>query len=170
MSYKINDHVMYRRNGICRITDIREEAFSGNGKRMYYVMDSVYDKAIKFYVPYDLENIVALMRPILTKEEIISVIEKTEETDSGWIEDDDERSAKFEKILAGDDITEILWLVKILSLHKIKVKEQNKKFHACDERLLAMAEKVITDEFAFVLDIKKKDVISYIVSYLRKAG
>ncbi|MDO5116218.1 MAG: CarD family transcriptional regulator [Synergistaceae bacterium] len=164
--YVVGDYVIYGANGICRITDIRREKFSGLDERLYYVMNSVYDAGARFYLPYSSGNGEGRLRPLLSVDEIRSIIDETEDIEEDWIDNDDERVTAFEAILRGGNIAEILWLVKILHLHKIEMRERGRKFRACDERVLAQAERGVTEEFAFVLGLRKEEVIPYIVDYI----
>ena len=164
--YCVGDYVMYAGNGICRIDDIRRERFSGLEERLYYVMSSVYDSGAKFYLPVGMEDIERRIRPLLSEGEIWAIIDETEDIGSRWIENDDSRMAAFEQILRGGEIAEILWLVKILNLHKIEMRESGRKFRSCDEKVLTHAERVITEEFAFVLGLRRESVIPRIVDYI----
>lgn len=165
--YSAGDYVIYAGNGICKIEDIRQENFSGIGERLYYIMNSVYENGARFFVPVSNECEERL-RPVFSEEKIKTIIDQTEDIAPKWNESDEERSQSFEAILRSGNIAEILWLVKILNLHKREVREHNKKFHACDEKILTQAEKVITEEFAFVLGLSKREVIPYIVDYIMK--
>lgn len=164
--YCVGDYVMYAGNGICRIDDIRRERFSGLEERLYYVMSSVYDSGAKFYLPVGMDDIERRIRPLLSEVEIWAIIDETEDIGSRWIENDDSRMAAFEQVLRGGEIAEILWLVKILNLHKIEMRESGRKFRSCDEKVLAHAERVITEEFAFVLGLRRESVIPRIVDYI----
>ena len=166
--YGVGDYVMYAGNGICRISDIRREKFSGLDERLYYVMNSVYDAGAKFYLPFSLAAAEKRLRPLLSADEIRTIIDETEDISGQWIDNDESRTAAFDEILKGGNIAEILWLVKILHLHKIEMRESGKKFRACDEKVLVLAERVVTEEFAFVLGLRKEGVISYIVDYITK--
>ena len=53
-------------------------------------------------------------------------------------------------------------LVRTLYLHKEKQIERGKKLHACDDRFLKTAEKMINDEFAMVLHIDPDQVPDFI--------
>lgn len=164
--YFVGDYVMYAGNGICRINDIRRERFRGLEERLYYVMSSVYDSGAKFYLPVGMEDIKKRIRPLLSEGEIWAIIDETEDIGSRWIENDDSRMAAFEQVLRGGEIAEILWLVKILNLHKIEMRESGRKFRSCDEKVLTHAERVITEEFAFVLGLRRESVIPRIVDYI----
>ena len=53
-------------------------------------------------------------------------------------------------------------LVKTLYLEKISKKEKGKSLSTTDSRIMAIAEKLLYEEFAFVLNIEPKDVILFI--------
>lgn len=166
-SYCIGDHVMYRQNGICRVDDIRTESFSGT-ESQYYVLQSVSDEHMKIYVPTKPGPLLERMRPLLTKEEIQAVITRSDEIDEAFLADGKARAEKFSEILHSGDSAGILWVVKILSLYKEKLAEEKRKFYASDKRVLAAAEKLIKEEFSFVLNIPDDEVIPYILAHLPK--
>ncbi len=167
-SHKIGDCVMYRQNSICRILDIRTENMSSAGPKSYYVMKSVYDDNTVIYVPTD-SKIADNMQHLLSVDEINAIIDNSEKDGIEWIEDSKQRPLVYKAVLARGDRTEILRLVKILSLHKLKVERQKRKFYACDEQVLSVAERVVTEEFAFVLGIQPSEVIPYIMGRIKSA-
>ena len=167
--HKIGENVMYGQNGICHIDDIRKEKFSNSGMRSYYVMNSIYDQHTKMYVPTDTDDSVLGIRKILSPEEINALIIKSEESTNEWIEDSRVRAETFNRLLKSDDLTDILWLLKVLKLHKIEVEKVNRKFYTSDERIFLSAEKMITEEFSFVLGIDKDEVIPYIINLIEKS-
>lgn len=162
LPHRKGEYVMYKSSGICEITDIRTEEFSGSGERAYYVLRSVYDCASVIYVPVDAPSLDVNMRHILTRAEIHAIIDRTEDLGEEWIEDGKERAAHFDTLLASGDRAEILWLVKAISLYRIQAEKNKRKLYAADERILSSAERVIKEEFAFVLGIEREEVIPYI--------
>ena len=78
------------------------------------------------------------------------------------------RATHFEQILRGGKSSDILWLIKVLSLHKSDVESQNKKFYASDEKILDAAKKIILQEFSFVLGLNEDEVIPYIINLTEK--
>lgn len=162
--FELNECVTYRKNGVCRIVDITEQNFGGQGKKSYYVLQSVYDANMKVFVPVGayIEN--EMMR-VLTKKELHSVIEQSRKVEFDWISDCKERAAFFEEIIKKKDKAQIIWIIKTVSNYKREVEEQKKKMKANDLRYLSLAENIIFGEFAFVLDIPRDDVMSYIDNY-----
>lgn len=169
-AYKIGDFVMYKNNGICKITDIRPQTFGDGAERIYYVMCSVYDERSVMYVPTDAKDLDLNMRPILTCEEITAIIRESELIPMDWIPDSKKRSEYFESIMTGGNRAEILWLVKLLSIKKREAEETKTKFYAADAKVLAGAERIISEEFAFVLGLKKSEVIPYIADFVKSVG
>lgn len=168
--YDVDDYVMYRRSGICRIADIRRKEFDGAEGRLYYVLKPVFDSTLTLYVPVDFSEIAQHMRRALSADDIDAIIAETEQSQNRWIDDADERAVTFERILNGGDRADILWLVKALSLHKAELRKKDRRLGDNDKKALASAEKLITDEFAFALGIEKNEVVPYILGQIKKRG
>lgn len=156
--YKTGDYVTYKENGICKVAEETEE---------YYILQPVYSNNMTVYVPKKSQNLLQCMCHVLTKEEIDQTIRETEASPYVWIEDSKARAEAFNRLLKSGNKTAVLWLVKALSLHKIEVEQKKRSFYASDKRILTAAEKVITEEFAFVLGIEPEEVIPYIIQKLR---
>ena len=163
----INDYVVYKRYGICQVEDIRYEKLIDDEK-LCYVLNPLYENKSKVFLMVDSPAAKDSMHPVLTKEEIDKTIEETEKLDETWVTDAKKRQQQFEQILSGGDRVEILWIVKILGMHKAKTEKEGKKFYASDERIFSRATKMITEEFAFVLDIKPSEVVPYILKKIEK--
>lgn len=162
-AHNVNDYVIYRKNGICKIVDIRYEDFGEIGESLYYVMQTVYDENSVIYVPVAGKELEQNMRRVLSVDEIHSIIDDSVETERCWVEDSKTRVAAFTKLLNQGDRADVLWLVKVLSLHKADLEAQKKKLSVSDTKILSAALKLINEEFSFVLGIPQNDVIPYIM-------
>jgi len=167
MQHEKGDYVVYGENGVCRIVDIRNESFAGLDEMTYYVLETVYSHTTIF-IPLNSEALSEKLKRILSVEEINALIDDTAIVSEEWIEDCKERAKHFEELLNGGVRCELLWLIKVLSMHKTEVEEKNKRFYISDKNILTAAEKVITEEFAFVLGIDKSDVVQYIRKRIAK--
>lgn len=166
--HKIGEYVFYRQNGICVISDISTENLGVMGVQTYYVLTSVGNENNKFFVPVN-SPLTEEMYRLLTAEEIDSIILRTSENDdSKWIDDDKSRSALFDSVLKSGNRTDILRMVKSISVRKLSLEQAKKKLHAADERILGAAEKLIKEEFAFVLKIDEDSVIPYILDKVNR--
>jgi len=79
-----------------------------------------------------------------------------------WLEDGKTRSDLFEKILSDGDRKKILEMIKCIEEKKKELAEQAKKLRIADETALKTAEKIISEEFSFILGIPKENVGEYI--------
>lgn len=150
---------------ICRVTDKKDQTF-GKITRNYYVLTPVFDEKNVIYVPSDNENLVAKMRKILSAEEIYALIRSIPNTENIWIEDDKLRTQEYKGIIERGDREEIIKIIKTLFEHKCDMEAKGRKLHAADEIVLARAEKVLYEEFALVLDIKKEEVVPFITEQI----
>lgn len=166
--FSVGNIVSYGMQGICEISEITEKKFKSNVIK-YYVLVPVFDKSSKIFVPIENETLTSKMRRILSKDEILNIIESMPDNEIIWIENDNERKEKYKEILSGGDRTKIVKLIKTLYLHQKHQKQIGKKLHISDERLLKEAEKLLYDEFAFVLNIDRNDVLSYIIDQIESA-
>lgn len=153
---------MYGTNGVCEISDIQTRKV-GDRETDYYVLRPVYNGNTTLYVPASNEKLVAKMKETLTKEEVIALIRSIPSEECVWIENESERKEAYRSIVASGDRTELIRLIKTLHLHRAKQLEVGKKLHISDEKLLTEAEKILHDEFAYVLDIDRECIVKYIL-------
>lgn len=162
--FELNECVTYRKNGVCKIVDITEQNFAGQGKKYYYVLQSVYDANMKVFVPMGSDIETEISR-VLTVDELHTVIEQSRNVEFEWIGDCKKRATFFDEIIRKRDKAQIIWIIKTVSSYKEKIEEQKKKMKATDLKYLKLAENIIFGEFSFVLDIPRDDVMAYIENY-----
>ena len=75
-----------------------------------------------------------------------------------WIDNENERKKHFSSIIRSGQRADIIAIIKSIYEHSKGLKEKGRKLHACDEISCKDAEKLIYEEFSYVLDIEKKDV------------
>lgn len=167
-THEAGDFVTYRQNGICKINKRVRQSFGGMGEREYFELSPVYDAKTVIFVPVDSYELTGEMCHILNADEINDIISRSEEGEGEWISDTKQRAEAFGEILRGNDRAKILWIIKVLSLYKRELEENKKKLYASDAKLLAAAQKAITEEFAFVLGIQREEVIPYIINKIGK--
>ena len=108
------------------------------------------------------------MKQVLSKEEIISVIRQIAVTNVKWIDDENARKEKCRETLASGDRFEMIKMIKALYLHGQSLIDNRKKPRITDERFLKEAERILYEEFAFVLDIAFDDVVGFITKECEK--
>jgi CarD family transcriptional regulator len=161
---RIGDKVIYGFQ-VCEIVDIKPQII-GKIKRDYYVLSPIFDAKNTFYIPIDNEKLVAKMRKVLSKKEILDLIKSIPKSEDLWIEDDSDRTEKYKAIIEKGEREELVKVVKTLFERRETLKVQGRKLHTADENLLARAEKMLHEEFALVLGIGKDEVVPFILGQI----
>lgn len=159
--FSVGKPVMYRRYGICTVIATELQKF-GDTEKLYYSLEPMYGKKTKFFVPADMAELDNVVREILPESELLAAIEAAEKRDAVWEDDGRVRSAQFDALLKNGNIEDMLWLIKILNLHRQHQREVGRTFLDADKRVLAFAERLVSDEFSYVLGIDRAEVIDYI--------
>lgn len=163
--HNINDMVLYGTEGICRITDISVRNMHG-GDIEYYVLKPVGENNSTIFVPTGSETLTAKMRRIMSAEEIYALIRTMPDEESEWIENENMRKQRYKEILADGDRKDLIRMIKAIYLHGQERKKIGKKLHLSDEKFLKDAEKLLYEEFAHVLNIKKDEVLPFIMEQI----
>lgn len=162
--FQIGEVVSYGTTGICTIEDIRCESLSRAGvkKQEYYVLRPAATPTCITYVPVGNEKLVGKIRRIMTREEIDQMIDSVKGQSLPWIEDTRQRSEAYQRVLSGGISGELLKLISCLYLEKKNRACGGKKFCATDEKILSSAERMVSEEFSYALQIGEKQVAPYI--------
>ncbi len=137
----INDAVVHVPEGVCTVTSIIERDLASLGTRQYYVLEPVYDRKSKIFVP--IEGNGAKVRGLPDKEEVLSAIDEIPEAESVWVENDKARLESFSSILSRCDHREMMRLVHTLKTKQTEKMRTGKKFHSADERIFREAERIL---------------------------
>ncbi len=159
--FSVGEHVVYGTHGVCRIGELTKMPF-GADMREYYVLSPICDPRSTIFVPVDNDALTSQMRRVLTKSQIDELLSSVVPGSLDWIESDAERKEYCTSIIKSGDRYELMRMIDMLYLHQKEMKNQKKHFHVTDERFLREGEKLLHDEFAFVLGISRADVIEYI--------
>ena len=158
---QINDTVLDGAMGVCRVDGIEKMKF-GKERKKYYILKAVNGGDSTFYVPVDSEELVSKIKRILSVDEIFEIIKQVVNEEDIWVEDDNERRIKFGTIVGKGDRKELMLLVRSLYNHKLNQEKIGKKFHAVDERCLKDAERLLHDEFSYVLNLTSDQIPVFI--------
>lgn len=162
---KINSTIIYG-SQVCKVTGIKTMTI-GKVTREYYVLTPVYDDKNTIYAPTDNPKVLEKIREILSAEEIAELIRSMPENVSLWVDDDKERAVLYRETLEKGDRTDIISMIKTLYQKRKELNTKGKKLHSADEMAFQRAEKMIYDEFALVLDIKRDEVTPFILQQIK---
>ncbi len=161
--FQVGEVVSYGTTGVCTITDIRMESLSRSGtrKQEYYILQPLAAPTCMTYVPTGNEALVAKLRLVMTAAEIDSLIDSVKGQSLDWVEDTRQRAEQYQKILSGGISGQLLLLISRLYQEK---KARGRKLCVTDEKIFASAERIVSEEFAYALQIPGKEVSSYIAN------
>lgn len=159
--FKVNDYVIHGSMGACRIIDIQKDKIVNNEENEYYVLKPVYDDNMTIKTP--VNNSKVLMRPIISKDDVLSLIARMPQQETVWLNDNRERNQYFKTALKTGKTEEWAKLIKTIYLEKTEKAAAGKKLSKTDEDILKTAEKQLNEEFAIVLDISPDEVVPYIL-------
>jgi CarD family transcriptional regulator len=167
MMFNVNDTVLYGTHGICKIEEISTRNLTGNPAQ-YIVLKPVSDLKSTIFVPFDNEMLISKMRTLISEEEVDELINKMPEQDSVWVEDERERWEKFRGMLLSSDRVDIIKLIRTLYRQKLEQKSRSRRLNSIDERILGDAEKILHEEFGYILNIRPERVAAYIREKVEK--
>lgn len=159
--FSVGDTVVYSTQGVCRITEKTEKKF-GSEKREYFVLSPAAGSGSTVYVPCDSEALLAKMRSLISRTELDALIRDAAQDGTEWIKNDAERRDYCDAVLKSGDRKKLLQLIAMLYRRREELKELKKHFHNSDATYLKAAERLLHDEFAYVLGISAAEVPEYI--------
>lgn len=166
--FQVNDTIMYGTQGICTIVDITEKDFMGV-KKEYYVLKPMNDKAATLFAPVNNEKVEGKMRRILTEMEIYQLIESMPKEKTKWIANENQRKEEYKKIISNGNHQELIRMIKALYLHKQEREAEGKHLYLSDERFFKEAERILYDEFQYVLNIKREEMLPMIFEKIEES-
>ena len=161
--YSIGEKIIYGSLGVMEIVDISDQTVGDLTKKYYVLKEHDSSSSSLTYVPLDNESLTAQMKPLLTTDEILEVINRAkDEPDIEWIDDNRARSELYKKIISSFDRVKMLAMINSIYRAAKKREEEGKKNYISDENLMKRAEKLIYSEFSIVLGIPESEIPAFI--------
>ena len=159
--FSVGQNVLYGTNGVCVVNDITEKKV-GKVSMEYYVLKPLDTNFSTLFVPTNNEALVKKIRGVMTKDMINGVLSNLPEPGE-WNDNKQERSEQFKAVISNGDFTELIRMIRLIYKHSDELSELGRHLHMSDERLLKEAEKMVTEEIEFVLDVDKQQAIEMIL-------
>ena len=162
--YNAGDTVSYGTSGVCKIAEKKRIALGGQPHECY-ILRPVYDSTLKICVPCDSAPLLEKMRPIPTREELLSLLhEPTPAHDP----DPDTRRTTYQAALKSGDLHELLAMVRDIYTERTLRRAKGKQLSGFEDNALRNAQNVLHSEFAYVLGIAPDDVPDFIEKEMAK--
>ena len=159
-SFSVGDAVVYRAEGVCDVVDIRKESFGAHTDGDdYYILSPRNDANSSIYVPVHNERLTVLMRPILTRNEILSLIDSVRDERLNWPAESRARNVAFREILSLGDRRELIVLVLTVHEHLLQTIASGKKPGSTETGALSRACRLLRDEFSLAIPLPNDDAL-----------
>lgn len=159
--FKVGDYIIYGNTGVCKVEDIGTLNKTGiSNERIYYTLTPIYSESSKVFTPVDNKKIV--MRPIITKEEAISLIDDMKNIETIDQENDRNIEEVYKEELKSCNLREYVRLIKTLYVKKQDRISQGKKATGTSEKYFNIAEDMLYGELAVALNMNKEEVVKFI--------
>ncbi len=159
--FEIGDLIIYGSEGVCRVDDIGvPDLYNVDLGHSYYTLSPLYRQG-KIYTPVDAS---VFMRPVISKQEALDLIQSYPDIDDTVIENRNIRilSEQYQATMNSHDCSDLMRIMKSVH-HKKKIMDQRgKKLGQVDEKFLKKAEDLLHGEFAVALNIPKEEVGRFI--------
>lgn len=159
MNLQIGDCVHYGSHGVCRVCG-RESKDFGRSKREYFALRPTGNENILLYLPVDAEPVKVKVRRLLSRQELIHLVQDGDQTPTAWISDSRLRREAWTKVLRSGDTAELIGMVRSLHAHQ---QEAGKQLPMSDQEMMQMAQRQLYSEFSFVLKIGEEQVLPLIL-------
>lgn len=163
---QVSEYVRYGSNGIFCVEDIRKRTGKDGVMSDWYILRSHKD-GVDTSVMTPVDN--ALIRPIMSKKEIVSLIDEMPEIPELWFEDKRQRFDCFQTILESGSVYELVQMIKsIYHMRQLK-EEEGKHLSDKDRDMFTFAESLFFDEVSISYDIKKEEVLDFILHRVQES-
>lgn len=160
--FNVDDYIMYGKTGVCKVVDITNEKFINGEKRKYYILSPIYNNDTVIKIPLDNDKVP--MRKVISKGDMTALINDIPNMEILWIDDEKKRIAQFETMLKSGQCEELIKLIKSIKFSKKYARSIGKKLEQPDRDIMKEAERLLTEEFAIILNVYPNEASSYILS------
>ncbi len=162
--FNVDDYIMYGKTGVCKVVDITNEKFINGEKRKYYILSPIYNNDTIIKIPLDNDKVP--MRKVISKGDMTALINDIPNMEILWIDDEKKRIAQFETMLKSGQCEELIKLIKSIKFSKKYARSIGKKLEKTDRDIMKEAERLLTEEFAIILNVYPNEASSYILSQI----
>ena len=154
--FQTGDAIQYSGSGVCIIQEITSMRF-GRTREQYYVLKPLHQNTSVIYIPVKNEQLVAKMRPVLSRDEVDTLLEQIDGAEPVWDDDINQRKQLFDEMIRSGSCLSLVRIIKSLLLQRSRRQADGKTLHVSDENYLREAQRLLYDEVAAVLGKTPKE-------------
>ncbi|MBQ6496192.1 MAG: CarD family transcriptional regulator [Firmicutes bacterium] len=163
MHFEKGQLLVYGTSGVCVLDDIRLMKITSDSlPEPYYILKLKRDTQSSVFVPVGNEALTSKMRELMSRDDIINMLEGAKDDLMEWDTDRRARTDRFRDILLDGVSDDLLRMVICLYEREKVLYKQGKKLPVTDSNTLKSAVKLLEEEFSYVLEIPQEEVGAFI--------
>lgn len=153
---------------MCLVKEVGALNFSGTERgKMYYTLSPCYMEGSTVYAPVETNGVV--MRAIMTREEVMTLINEIPQIEELWIKDERSREFAYKNAIKGCDNRELVRIIKTIYNRGRSRAAEGKKVTVADNKYFRMAEENLYGELAVSLDMSRDEVKKFVTEQVKNA-
>ena len=148
-------------HGVCRVEKVGPLSSAvADRDRLYYTLKPLYERGSVVFTPVDNEKMV--IRPVISREEALRLIDGIRDAEALGIEDERKREENYKTALKSCRAEELVKMIKTINARKRSRAARRKKATDADSRYVKLAEDYLYGELAISLDLERDQVKAFI--------
>lgn len=157
----IGNYIVHSGHGVCTIVD---KKYNESMNKNFFYLKTISNN-MSIMIPED--KVDGFLRPILTKDECLSILDSTANLEINYKKDNKERKNQFQYLITSNNLIDTLHLLKNLYALSEEKKKEKKTLGSFDTQFFQQAYRKATDEISIVLEISKSAADELITSKLK---
>ena len=159
--FQAGDVIVCGTHGVCRVEKVGPLSSAvADRDRLYYTLKPLYERGSVVFTPVDNEKMV--IRPVISREEALRLIDGIRNAEALGIEDERKREENYKTALKSCRAEELVKMIKTINARKRSRAARGKKATDADSRYVKLAEDYLYGELAISLDLERDQVKAFI--------
>ena len=159
--FQAGDVIVCGTHGVCRVEKVGPLSSAvADRDRLYYTLKPLYERGSVVFTPVDNEKMV--IRPVISREEALRLIDGIRDAEALGIEDERKREENYNTALKSCRAEELVKMIKTINARKRSRAARGKKATDADSRYVKLAEDYLYGELAISLDLERDQVKAFI--------
>ena len=159
--FQAGDVIVCGTHGVCRVEKVGPLSSAvADRDRLYYTLKPLYERGSVVCTPVDNEKMV--IRPVISREEALRLIDGIRDAEALGIEDERKREENYKTALKSCRAEELVKMIKTINARKRSRAARGKKATDADSRYVKLAEDYLYGELAISLDLERDQVKAFI--------
>ncbi len=159
--FQAGDVIVCGTHGVCRVEKVGPLSSAvADRDRLYYTLKPLYERGSVVFTPVDNEKMV--IRPVISREEALRLIDGIRDAEALGIEDERKREENYKTALKSCRAEELVKMIKTINARKRSRAARGKKATDADSRYVKLAEDYLYGELAISLDLERDQVKAFV--------